>query len=62
MKLAPVTKLDKKTTTTLKKIDDGAMSTNYEMIFFQFLAGSRIPDVWSMILIFINKNLLCNKN
>ena len=62
MKLAPVTKLDKKTTTTLKKIDDGAMSANYEVIFFQFLAGSRIPDVWSMILIFINKNLLCNKN
>ena len=32
MKLAPVTKLHKRNTTTSKKIDDDVMSANYDVI------------------------------
>ena len=34
MKLGPISKLDKKHTTTLKQIGDGVMSTNCDIIVF----------------------------
>ena len=58
MKLGPVTKLDKKNTTMSKKIDDDFVSANMTSLsFFRFMVnlkqfGSRIPDVWSIILSF----------
>ena len=59
MKLGPVTKLDKINKTTLKKIDDYVMSANSDVIvIFRLTAklelfGSRIPDAWSIKLIFL---------
>ena len=34
MKLGPVTKLEKKNTSTSKRIDDGVISENFEIIVF----------------------------
>ena len=50
MKLGPVTKLDKRNKTTLKKFDDDVISANYKTLsFFRFMVnlgqyGSRIQD------------------
>ena len=59
MKLGAVTKLDKRNTATSKKIDGDAMSSNFDVIVFFFLfmahlqqSGSRIPDAWSIKLMF----------
>ena len=58
MKLRPVTKLDKRNRSTLKKFDDDVMSANCDNIaFFRFTAnfqpsGSWIPSVWSIKLAF----------
>ena len=69
MKLETVAKLDKRNTTTSKKIDDEIMLTNSGVIVFfpiygQF-AAIRKPDSKSMVYktsIFINNNLLSYKN
>ena len=59
MKLGPVTKLNKRNKTTLKKFDDYVMSANSDVIIiFRLTAnlelfGSRIPDAWSIKLIFL---------
>ena len=53
MKLGPVTKLDKRNTATLKKLDDDVLSANYDaIVIFRFMANleqfrSRISDAWS---------------
>ena len=39
MKLGPVTKIENKNKTTLKKIDDNAMSTNYDVIVIFSIYG-----------------------
>ena len=39
MKLGAVTKLDKRNTATSKKIDDDAMSSNFNVIVFFFIYG-----------------------
>ena len=69
MKLGTVAKLDKRNTTTSKKLDDDIMLTNSGVIVFfpiygQF-AAIRKPDSESMVYktsIFINNNLLSYKN
>ena len=48
MKLAPVTKLDKRNTATSRRFDDDVISVNCD-VFFQFMAnldqtGSRVPE------------------
>ena len=55
MKLGPVTKRDQRNKTTLKKFDDGVMSTNCDIIviFFRFMInleqpGSRTPGALSV--------------
>ena len=59
MKLGPVTKLDNRNKTTLNKFDDYIMSANSDVIvIFRLTAnlelfGSRIPDAWSIKLIFL---------
>ena len=58
MKRRSVTKLDNQNKVTLKKIDNDVMSEYFHVIvFFQFMAnlepfGSRIPNAWSIKLIF----------
>ena len=58
MKLVPVTKLYKKNTASLKKIDDDVLSAYCDVILiFRFMAnleqsGSRILDTWSVKLTF----------
>ena len=39
MKLGPVTRLDKRNTTKLKKNDDGVMSANCDVIVFSPIYG-----------------------
>ena len=39
MKLGPLTKLDKRNTTTLKKTDDDVLSTNYVVILIISIDG-----------------------
>ena len=59
MKLGPVTKLDKRNKTTTRKIDDGFILTNCDVIvIFRFLAnlrqfGSRIADAYSIEVTFL---------
>ena len=59
MKLGPVTKLNKRNKTKLKKFDDYVMSANSDVIvIFRLTAnlelfGSRIPDAWSIKLTFL---------
>ena len=68
MKLGPVTKLDRKNTTTSKKFGVNVMSGNCDVVVFfpiydQF-AGIRKPDSERMVYktyIFINSNLLSYK-
>ena len=69
MKLGPVTKLYKKNMTTLKKIGDGVMSSNCDVIVVFSIYGQFgaiwEPDSGSMVCntyIFINSNLLSYKN
>ena len=69
MKLAPVTKIDKKNKTTSKKVDDDFMSANCDVIvifptYGQF-GAIRTPDFGHIVskpYIFINSNLLSYKN
>ena len=68
MKLVPVTKLDKRNKTT-PKIDDDVLSANYEVIVIFPIYGQfgavRKPDsgrIACKTYIFINSNLLSNKN
>ena len=69
MKLGPVTKLNKRNTTTLKKMEDGVMLTNCDVVVF-FLpygkfAAIRKPDSGCKVCtnyIFINNNLFSYKN
>ena len=48
MKVGPVTKLDKRNKTTLKKFDDDVMSENCDIIviFFLFLANLEQSGGW----------------
>ena len=69
MKLGPVTKLDKKNTTTSKRFDNDAISKNYDVIVIFLIYGQfgamRKPNSGHMIcktLIFIKSNLLSYKN
>ena len=54
MKLGPVTKLDKRNTTTSQKIDDDAKSENCDVIVIFPIYGlfgairSQIPETWSV--------------
>ena len=56
MKLGPVTKLDKRKTTTSKNLSGDVVSTNYDVIVILMIdleqSGNRIQDAWSMILTF----------
>ena len=69
MKLGPVTKLDKKNTTTSKKFDDEVMSANCDVfvifpIYGQF-GAIRKPGYGRTVrktYIFINSNFLSYKN
>ena len=65
MKYGPVTKLDKKNKTTLKKIDDDVMSTNCDSLSsFRFLANleqSRSRTIVCKTYIFIKSNLYLTK-
>ena len=69
MKHGPVTKLDKRNKTMSKKIDDGVLSENCDVIvIFQIYA--RFGAIWKpdsgrkvcKTYIFINSNLLSYKN
>ena len=68
MKLAPVTKFDKRNTVTSKKFDDDVMSVNCDVIvtfpiYGQF-GANRKPDSGCMVCktyIFIKSNLLSYK-
>ena len=71
MKLVPVTKLYKKNTASLKKIDDDVLSAYCDVILiFRFMAnleqsGSRILDTWSVKLTFpliVTFYLIKNRN
>ena len=70
MKPGPVTKLDKKNKTTSKKLDDDAMSANFDvivifLIYGQFGAIRRKPDsgrAACKTYIFISGNFLSYKN
>ena len=69
MKLGPVTKLDKRNKTTLKKFDDDVISETFDVIvifpiYGQFGAVWK-PDPGRIVCktyIFINSNLLSSKN
>ena len=69
MKLGPVTKLDKKNKTTLKKFDDGVMSESCDVIPI-FLVFGQFGAIWKpdsrrracKTYIFIDSNLLSYKN
>ena len=65
MKLGPVTKLDKRTTTTSKKLDDDVISANCDVIVIFPIYGqfgaTRKPES-SKTYIFINSDLLSYKN
>ena len=65
MKLEPVTKPDKRNTSTSKNFDDDVMSANCDVIIFFPLcdkfAAIRKPDSWDMVYktyTFINTNHL----
>ena len=65
MKLGPVIKLDKKNTSTSKKLNDDVMSKNSDVIVFFPIydksAATRKPDSGRMVYktyILINSNLL----
>ena len=69
MELGPVTKLDKRNTTTSKKIDDDIMSENCDLIVISLIYGKygAIPKVDSggmvcKTYIFVNSHLLSCKN
>ena len=71
MKLVPVTKLYKKNTASLKKVDDDVLSAYCDVILiFRFMAnleqsGSRILDTWSVKLTFpliVTFYLIKNRN
>ena len=69
MKLGPVTKLDKRKKTTLKKYDVDVMSENYDVtdifrIFGKFGAIRRPDSVHRVCksYVFSNRNLLSYKN
>ena len=69
MKLGPLTKLDKKNTTTSKKIGDDIMEANFDVTYFFLIYGQfaamQNPNTraWSIKLtIFIKNNLLSYKN
>ena len=69
MKLGPVTKLDKRNKTTLKKFDDDVISETFDVIVI-FLIYGQFGAVWKpdpgrivcKTYIFINSNLLSSKN
>ena len=57
MKLGPVTKLDKKNAATLKLMMTSYLQIVTSLPFFRFMAnleqfGCRIPETWSVILVF----------
>ena len=69
MKLGPVTKLDKRNKTTLKKFDDDVMPENCDVIVIFSIYGQfgaiRKPDSGCIIYrtyIFISSNLLPYEN
>ena len=69
MKLEPVTKLDKKNKTTLKKSDDDVMLGNYDVIVIFTIYGQfgaiQKPDSGLIVYktyTFIKSNLLSYKN
>ena len=69
MKLGPVTKIDKKSKTTSKKVDDDVMSENYDVIVIFLIYGqfgairkSNSRHIVCKNYIFINSNLLVYKN
>ena len=69
MKLGPVTKLDKRNTTTLKKFDDDVMLASCNVIVIFLIYGQfgaiQKPDSGRLACgtyIFINSNLLSYKN
>ena len=69
MKLAPVTKLDKRNKIRPKKFGDDFMPKNYDVIVIFLIYGqfgaSRKPDsegIVYKIYIFIDSNRLCYKN
>ena len=69
MKLGPVTKLDKRNKATSKKLNDNVMPANYDIIVI-FLIYSHFGTIQKLdsertvckTYIFINSNLLSNKN
>ena len=69
IKLEPATKLDKRNKTTLKKIDNGVVLGNCDVIvifpFYDQFGAIRKPDSGRMVCktyIFIYSNLLSYKN
>ena len=69
MKLGPVTKIDKRNKTTLKKFDDDVMSANCDVIvifpFYGQFGEIRKPDSVRIVCktyFFIKSNLLSYKN
>ena len=69
MRLGPVTKIDKRNKKTSKKVDDDAMSINCGVIVIFPIYGQfgviGKPDTGRLVCktyIFINSNLLPNKN
>ena len=64
MKVGPVTKLDKRNTVTSKKIEDGVMSGNCDVIVILTIYG-QFGATWkpdSGRKVFINSNFLLCKN
>ena len=69
MKLGPVTKLDKRNKTPWKKLGDGVMSKNCDVIAIFPIYG-QFGAIWKpdsrrivrKIYVFINSNLLSYKN
>ena len=69
MKLGPVTKVDKRNKTTTKKIDDGVISENCDVIAIFTIYG-QFGAIWKpnsrrivcKTYIFINSNLLSYQN
>ena len=52
MKLGPVTKLDKKNTTTSKILHGNIMAANHNVKFDLEETGGQVPDAWAVILTF----------
>ena len=69
MKLGPVTKLDKRNKTTTRKIDDGFILTNCDVIVifqifgqFETIWKSDCRCIFYRSYIFVNNNLLSHAN